>query len=205
MAAAAAAGVAFGLFLSLTPELRRQIVHKCATTNERYQTGPLSDTAKAAQQFVPQYENLVSIAVLIDRQGDSANEGMIRLTVYDTEGQICAVSDRPVCELETNNWEFFEVDAKLAVGETYFFSLETVAGGEALSTAVYRPMHIDRIAENAAFFYGGGLIPDASAACQYVYRLPAGILECCISVLFGAFFGLLAGDVICRCVLTGDR
>ncbi|MDE6418974.1 MAG: hypothetical protein K2K87_00430, partial [Lachnospiraceae bacterium] len=41
MAAAGMIGVALALFLCLSPQFRRQEVHKCATTNENWQSGPL--------------------------------------------------------------------------------------------------------------------------------------------------------------------
>lgn len=89
---------------------------------------------------------------------------------------------------------------ELTVGETYYFSLETVGGGEVCSTAVYRPMHLDRIEENVRYFYGGELIGDASAACQYRYRLPLGKTEGCIYVTFCLFFAFAAGELLCRSV-----
>lgn len=198
MAAAGAAGLLAALYLCLAPSYRRQEIHKCATTNENWQTGPLTQTGKAVQEFVPQETQLMQIAVWVNRQDDLAADGMLRLTVYDAAGQNVAVCDRAVAELATNNWEWFDVNAKLAAGATYYFSLETVDGGEVCPTAVYRPLHLDRIEENVRYFYGGELIEGASAACQYRYRLPLGVLEVCVNTVFCLFFALAAGELICR-------
>lgn len=109
MAAAGVIGIALALYFCLAPQFRRQEVHKCATTNENWQTGPLTETEKAIQEFVPQSPQLMQIAVWINRQNDLAGEGRIRLTVYDGEGNNHAVCERAVTELTTNNWEWFDV------------------------------------------------------------------------------------------------
>ncbi|MDE7239685.1 MAG: hypothetical protein K2N41_08235 [Lachnospiraceae bacterium] len=198
MAAAGMIGVALALLLCFSPQFRRQEVHKCATTNENWQSGPLTETQKAIQEFVPQEQELLQIAVWINRQDDTAREGKLRLTVYDGEGVNQAVCERAVEELATNSWEWFDVNAKLTAGEIYYFSLETVGGGDICPTAVYRPMHLDRIEENVRYFYDGGLIGDASAACQYRYRLPLTITEASIYVMFCLFFAFAAGELIFR-------
>lgn len=205
MAAAGAIGIALALYLSLAGGFRRQEVHKCATTNENWQTGPITETEKVIQEFVPQEPELLQIAVWVNRQDNLAAEGKLRLTVYDGEGESFAVCEREVAGLVSNNWEWFDVGARLTVGETYFFSLETVDGGQVCPTAVYRPLHLDRIEENVRYFYGGELIGGASAACQYRYRLPLGITEACVYVAFSLFFAFAAGELLCRAVKAARR
>lgn len=205
MAAAGAVGIALAIFLCLAPQFRRQEVHKCATTNENWQTGPITQTQKAIQEFVAQEPGLMQIAVWINRQDDLAREGALRLTVYDGNGVNYAVCDRTLGELTTNNWEWFDVETKLTVGESYYFSLEMIDGGEVYPTAVYRPMHLDRIEENVRYFYGGELIEGASAACQYRYRLPLTGTEACIYVTFCLFFAFAAGELICRLVRNAGK
>lgn len=198
MAVMGAIGLALALYLCLAPQFRLTEVHKCATTNENWQTGPLTRTETAVQEFVPQEPELIEIAVWVNRQNDLANEGRVRLTVYDADGVTYAVCERALAELITNNWEWFSVNATLTVGETYYFSLETVDGGDVYPTAVYRPLHLDRIEENIQYFYGGELIGGASAACQYRYRLPLTVTEACIYATFCLFFAFAAGELICR-------
>ncbi len=199
MAVAGVAGVAAAVYLCMSPQFRRQEIHKCATTNENWQTGPLTETAKAVQEFVPQESELMQIAVWVNRQDDSASEGMLRLTVYDGQGVSLAVCERPVAELTTNNWEWFDVGTELNVGQTYYFSMEAT-GGEVRPTAVYRPMHLDRIEENVRFLYGGEPVEGGSAACQYRYRLPLTVWEGVIYFMFCLFFAFAAGELVCRIV-----
>ncbi|MCM1104487.1 MAG: GPI anchored serine-threonine rich family protein [Clostridium sp.] len=197
-------GIALALYLCQAPQFRRQEVHKCATTNENWQTGPLTQTEKAVQEFVPQKSELMEIAVWIDRQNDLAREGKIRLSIY-SGGTVYAVCERTLAELATNGWEWFTVNVTLTAGETYYFSLETVGGGEVCPTAVYRPLHLDRIEENVQYFYGGELIMGASAACQYRYRLPLGVTEASVYVTFCLFFAFAAGELICRVIYKARR
>lgn len=215
MGVAGMIGLAAAVYLSMSPQFRRQEIHKCATTNENWQTGPLTEAAIAVQEFVPQESELMQIAVWVNRQDNSASEGMLRLTVYDGQGVGLAVCERPVAELTTNNWEWFDVGIELNVGQTYYFSMETTfpletvfpletIGGEVCPTAVYRPLHLDRIEENVRFLYGGEPVEGGSAACQYRYRMPLTVWEGVIYFTFSLFFAFAAGELVCRIVYKGS-
>lgn len=197
MGIAAVIGLAGALYLCLSPQFRRQEIHKCATTNENWQTGTLTETEKAVQEFLPQKTELVRLAVWVNHQDDPASKGVLRLTVYDTQGHSLAVCDRETAGLTSGAWEWFDVNVKITVGETYYFSLEII-GEETSLTAVYRPLWLDRIEENVQYFYDGELIEGASAACQYCYRLPLTITEICIYTAFSLFFTFAVGELIYR-------
>ena len=203
MSVSVIAGLLLSVWVCQSDALKQKVNHRCATTNQTFQTGPVTDTKAAVQQFVPLYEDLESLEIIISRQGGAAVDGTIRVTVYSDggdlsgmPGHIYATAERPVAELKSDSYEEFILNAKLEIGNTYWFSVETVQGGEVIPTVVYRPMVIDRMAENQCMFYEGMELPGASAACGYNYRLPLTKLQIVTYTVFCVFLTMLAGSCV---------
>ncbi len=206
-----AVSVIIGLILSVwvcqNDKLKQEVKHRCATTNQTFQTGPITDTKAAVQQFVPLYENLKSLEIIVSRQGGAAVDGTIRVTVYDDgadlsgmPAHIYATAERPVTELASDSYEEFVLDAELEIGKTYYFMVETVSGGEVIPTLVYRPMVIDRIEENQRMFYEGAELVGASAACGYIYQLPLTKLQIVTYTVFCVFLAMFVGSGVCALI-----
>lgn len=177
--------------------------HRCATTDQTFQTGPIAGTKVVVQQFIPLYANLKSIMIRINNQDGTASEGKVCITVYDDGGDmsgipytIYAMSERPVAELASGNWEEFVLNVELEIGKTYYFSVETIGGGEVIPTLEYRPMALDRIEENQRMLYDGIEVAGASLACGYIYSLPLTKLQVATYMVFCIFLVAFIGNLI---------
>ena len=188
-------GLLAAVLLCKFGHLGKVVEHRCATTNENYKTGDLTGPAGAQQVFIPQEEYLSSMAVRIDTQGGAAAEGELQLTLADAAGSVVAAASLPLAEVLDNNWTYMDLGVKLRVGQPYVYSIE-VSGAPVPPRAYYRPVALDRIAENQECYYAGEYIPGGCLAQIYVYELPLDFWQVGAIVSFCLFVAMLCGSGI---------
>lgn len=195
MAAFLLAGLAAAFFVCRNGSLGRNVMHACATTDQTFQTGPLTGAANAVQQFRADYGHLTSLE-LIFRKPDNAS-GTVRVAVYDENGTMYAETYRELASLRSDVYESFALNAELIPGNLYYFMVEAFGEGENAPALVYRPLILDRIDENQVFYYDGAAIGGASGACRYLYRLPLTKLQIGCYTAFCLFAALCFGSFVC--------
>lgn len=195
MAAFLLAGLAAAFLICRNGAWGREVKHACATTDQTFQTGPLTGAANAVQQFRADYGHLTSLEIILHKP-DSAT-GSVRVAVYDENGSMYAESYRELAALRSDVYETFELNAELMPGNLYYFQIEVLNEGEDAPTFVYRPLILDRIDENQVLYYDGTVIEGASGACRYLYRLPLTKLQVGCYMAFCLFAALCSGSFVC--------
>lgn len=196
-------GISALLFVMIcsSKKMNMEKTHRCATTNQTFQTDVITENDTVVQKFVPACSELKSVIIRINKLNDG--EGKIRIVLYDADDTasgvpftVYASAERNLNEIHSGEWEEFILDAKLQPGKNYYFSVGVSEESEAGITIDYRPLQLDRIDENQQMFYNSVEIAGASMACGYIYRLPLTKLQMITYAVFCVFIVFLADNLI---------
>lgn len=178
-------GTAIGLLMIKYGDFGQKVTNSCALTNSNYMTDQLSEYKYAVQTFIPEFDDLRSISLMIDRQADMADQGCVVVTVYDSEGNELGSDQKDIINMKSNKQETYLIDTKVVPGNTYYFSVQAIGIGEVGPALVYRAMPIDRITENISLQYDGAVLENSSTACAYTYVMPVTKMQMIEFVVFG--------------------
>lgn len=182
-------------------KMNMEKMHRCATTNQTFQTDVITENDTVVQKFIPAYDELKSVIIRINKLNDI--EGKIRIVLYDADDTasgvpftVYASAERNLNEIHSGEWEEFILDAKLQLGKTYYFSVSISEESEASITIDYIPLQLDRIDENQQMFYNSIEILGASMACGYLYRQPLTKLQIMTYAVFCVFIVFLIDNLL---------
>jgi len=153
-------------------------------------TGNITPEWNVFQNFVPQYDYIRSIGILVDRRGGESDAGNFLLEIYDAAGAQQRQVNFKMPEVGDRSQGYFDIPVNLEVIPGAFYTIRLYAFGteEKPISVLYRTMSGAGPVENQAFAYvtGGDIIPDASLACRYIYGTPMGIRQILVYDLFFA-------------------
>lgn len=154
-------------------------------------TGPVGEVA-AIQEFVPAYDRLQSLGVDIGKLDGKADQGTLYLEFFDADLNAFASIPYDIHEMNDGTLTDIPVNLKLKEGERYYVSVRSEDTGDTPPILHYRSKSGNGPAENLNFYYGPGVIEDASANIRYTYEIPLNPGQ----ILFYDSLILLAGVVL---------
>lgn len=154
-------------------------------------TGPIGEVA-AIQEFVPAYDRLQSLGVDIGKLDGKADQGTLYLEFFDAELNAFASIPYQIHDMNDGTLTDIPVNLKLKAGERYYVSVRCEDTGDTPPVLHYRSKSGNGPEENLNFYYGPGVIEDASANIRYTYEIPLNPGQ----ILFYDSLILLAGVVL---------
>lgn len=154
-------------------------------------TGPIGEVA-AIQEFVPAYDRLQSLGVDIGKLDGKADQGTLYLEFFDADLNAFASIPYQIHDMNDGTLTDIPVNLKLKAGERYYVSVRCEDTGDTPPVFHYRSKSGNGPEENLNFYYGPGVIEDASANIRYTYEIPLNPGQ----ILFYDSLILLVGTVI---------
>lgn len=134
-------------------------------------TESLTGGIYAVQEFIPQYQYLEKLAIIVDVNAMTSDAGYLQLVVYDKNQTTLYAEQIPVSELKSYQDYIAEVNLKLQKGETYFYSLQAFDTDGEGPKAVYRSMsRVGAPEEVSLSYFGSAQLPDAASMVRFIYR-----------------------------------
>lgn len=134
-------------------------------------TGPIGEVA-AIQEFVPAYDRLQSLGVDIGKLDGKADQGTLYLEFFDADLNAFASIPYQIHDMNDGTLTDIPVNLKLKAGERYYVSVRCEDTGDTPPVLHYRSKSGNGPEENLNFYYGPGVIEDASANIRYTYEIP---------------------------------
>ena len=154
-------------------------------------TGPIGEVA-AIQEFVPAYDRLQSLGVDIGKLDGKADQGTLYLEFFDADLNAFASIPYQIHDMNDGTLTDIPVNLKLKAGERYYVSVRCEDTGDTPPVLHYRSKSGNGPEENLNFYYGPGVIEDASANIRYTYEIPLNPGQ----ILFYDSLILLVGAVL---------
>lgn len=155
-----------------------------AETNQR--TGTITDETTVMQTFVPQYDYIRSIGVLLDRDSENSYIGDFFLEITDSAGNKQRQVYSKIYKMNdmSKGYQELTVNLKVIAGAPYIIQISTAQTQGQPIRLVYRTKSGAGPVENQLLYYGGDEMPDASLACSYTYGTPMGKRQILVYDLF---------------------
>lgn len=197
------------LILLFKPPVRH-IINKCATTNENYRTANLPGEMPSGvlQPFIPQYDNLSSVAIRMDTSNLSGTDGEILVEIVSSEGEVLVSASVPLTQVLNDDWTYVSVPLSDICGKQLGVRI-TRFGGDGEVYAIYRPIVLNRIAENGSLSgdphpymelsYDSEIIPGGCLALCYEYEIPAGLWQIVLLYAFCLAAGFILYEIVGAC------
>ncbi|HKM03811.1 MAG TPA: O-antigen polymerase, partial [Lachnospiraceae bacterium] len=147
-------------------------------------TGAIFEGVNVLQEFVPQYDYIESIGILINKQDSKVSGGDLQLVFANGDFTQCVEVTVPISQMEESSYYDIPIQEKVTKGATYYYSITTVSTGvntvsteEVAPLLIYRRLNTAGPAENRKLYYNGNLIENGSLACRYSYRTPLTVAQ----------------------------
>lgn len=172
-----------------------------AETNQR--TGTITEEVTVSQTFIPQYDYIRSIGLLVDRDNDNSYIGDFFLEIIDSAGNRQRQVYSKIYKMNdmSKGYQELPVNLKVIAGMPYIMQISTARTQEQPIRLVYRTRSNAGPVENQLLYYSGNEIPDASLACSYTYGTPMGKRQILVYDVF--FVTLFFAAVVLLNCLTG--
>ena len=146
------------------------------TTQAGQLTGALAEDVVAAQTFVPQYDYIRNIGLLLDLDEGKTFMGDFLLDIYDAGGnhQRQVFSKIHTLQDRRDGYQNFRVNLKVIPGATYILQLSVRYNEDQPLCLAYDTKAEMALPENQLLYYNGTELTDASLACTYSYGSPLG-------------------------------
>lgn len=198
-------GVAFWIFF-VWPfgGIRQDYVSK-SFADDDMQTDVMTEDMPIIQEFIPQYDSLESIGIILNRNGGEVTEGTVSFKVYDSSIQQIAQRDFSMTEIEDGRYTDIPLFLSVEPGTRYFYRIEVSGLKEGAPTLSYRSKEGCGPEENQTFHYGGTVIEDGSPVNRYEYGKPLGILQILCYDSLGILMGFALSSLIDRIWNKGNE
>ncbi len=155
--------------------MKDTVVNSSGAEFSRY-TGEITDEIVVAQTFIPQYDYIRKLGVLLDRDNENSYMGDFYLEIFDAAGNSQRKVFSKIFRMKDKSQGYHELPINLKVipGASYIIQISTkYTEGQPIKLA-YRGKDSAGPVENQLLYYAGQVIPDASLACSYSYGAPMG-------------------------------
>ena len=137
-------------------------------------TGNITAENYVLQTFIPNYDYIRKIGILVDRNAGESRNGNFLLEIYDTAWNVQRQTNFVMSDVGDKSQGYFDIPVNLKViaGNTYIIKIYAYGTEEKAISILYRTKSGAGPSENQIFSYNGNEIADASLACTYVYGTP---------------------------------
>lgn len=137
-------------------------------------TGALSSDVNVWQTFIPQYDYIRNVGILVDRNNGESDAGNFLLEIYDAASMQQRQVNFIMPDVGDKSQGYFNIPVNLKViaGNTYTLRLYALGTEDKPVAILYRTKEGAGPIENQVFSYGNDEILGASLACSYTYGTP---------------------------------
>lgn len=155
-----------------------------AENNQR--TEVITEQLTVSQTFIPQYDYIRSIGILLDRDNGNSYIGDFILEIIDSAGQRQrkVFSKINIMNDMSNGYQELRVNLKVIAGTPYIIQISTAHTQGQPIRLIYRTKNGAGPIENQLLYYDGHEMPNASLACSYTYGSSMGKKQILVYDLF---------------------
>lgn len=176
-------------------KIRQDYVSK-SFADDDMRTDVITEDMPIIEEFIPQYDKLESIGIILNRDDGAVTEGTLSFKVYDSQVQLIAQKDFPIAEMEDGSFTDIPLALSVEPGALYYYRIEVSNPKEGAPTLSYRSQSGCGPEENQVLHYGGTVIEDGSPVSRYEYGKPLGILQILTYDSFGILLGIALSSLI---------